>query len=510
MNRASRQERNALYFFWQALKTNRAERGDSFMGIGQFRREVQRWLNGSLFSAQQDAESESRMPTDVDPVGIIDQRVVDAVEESLLESESSSVSRANTARTYDIQQQAPLNDSEMAAMYGLGYNLIRRSMMNGGQEIINRPLAHVPRRDHAMSSAPEAATASNTVNADAATVAEQVIRIVEEPPTCRICLEPENRVDGPLRPFGVACDHVFHTQCIMRWASNRGPSCPVCRQGLSLEAQGIIPPTPVTTSSSSSQTSGSIDVASFVTGDEFALDSLRRSTIEEHRSFINQLGLVGRLPTPVHGAGSELLGPEEATCFAERWFLNRQIDVNDYFTGSIRHVTPHETLRDMATYWIAFKLSERIRFIPTEHTASWETAFHGTNMSCLYSILRRGFLDTGPNGKRSNRHGRVVQYGVYCHKHGSRKKAANYMKYFKYQGFIAAPLLQLKVHDPIACGDQWCCDPSGVQIESVWIHIVPIRCVGLDRYYIVASPWQSSYELCPISGPARSRYSERH
>ena len=72
------------------------------MGIGRFKREVKRWLNGSLFSAEQDAESESRMPTDVDPVGIIDQRVVDAVEESLLES--GSWSRANTARTsYDIQ-----------------------------------------------------------------------------------------------------------------------------------------------------------------------------------------------------------------------------------------------------------------------------------------------------------------------------------------------------------------------------------------------------------------------
>ena len=78
-----------MFFFWQALKTNRAD----FMGIGQFRREVQRWLNGSLFSAQQDAESESRMPTVVDPVGIIGQRVVDDVEESL--SESRPGSRAN-------------------------------------------------------------------------------------------------------------------------------------------------------------------------------------------------------------------------------------------------------------------------------------------------------------------------------------------------------------------------------------------------------------------------------
>ena len=165
----------------------------------------------------------------------------------------------------------------------------------------------------------------------------------------------------------------------------------------------------------------------------------------------------------------------------------------------------------MATYWMEFRLAESTRVLATERTASWETAFHGSNMSCLYSILRRRFLDTGPNGKISNRHGQRYQYGVYCHKHGTRKKAANYMKYFQYQGFIAAPLLQLKVrNDYIACGDQWCCDPSGVQIESVWIHIVPIRSVALNRYYIVASPWQSSYELCPISGPARSRYSLRH
>ena len=207
----------------------------------------------------------------------------------------------------------------------------------------------------------------------------------------------------------------------------------------------------------------------------------------------------------MHGAWSA--SEHEATRFAERWFLNRQIDINSYFVGFRRHVTPHETLEDMDTYWIEFQLSERSRFLSTASTVSWQTAFHGSNMSCLYSILKRGFLDTGPNGRRSNRHGRAVQYGVYCHKHGTRKKAANYMKYFEYQGFIAAPLLQLKVRNPIACGNQWCCDPSDVQIESLWIHIVPIRCVGLNRYWIVASPWQSSYELRPIEGPARSRYS---
>ena len=71
------------------------------MGISTFRREVQRWLNAVLFSAQQDAESDSasRRPIDADPVGAIDGRVVDAVEEALAEARSGS--RAIRA-TFDI------------------------------------------------------------------------------------------------------------------------------------------------------------------------------------------------------------------------------------------------------------------------------------------------------------------------------------------------------------------------------------------------------------------------
>ena len=475
------------------------------MGIGQFRREVQRWLSGALFPAQQDAQSASRMPTEVDPVDIIDQRVVDAVEEAVTDSGSR-----NTTRTpHDIQPQAPLTDPEMSVMYGMGYELIRR--MNGGQ-VTSTPLAHVPMPrsdqptgtpDHARSSAPEAAAASNTVNADAATVtvAEELHGLVQEPPTCRICLGPENEVDGPLQAFGVACNHVFHMQCIMNWAQTRArPDCPVCRQGLSLEA--LVWPTPTRPPQS-----GLIDFASFlITGDAFAWDSLRRSTLEDHISFIARLGLVDRLPTPAHGPGSQLPGLVEAARFAERWFRNRQIAVNEYFRRINRYVSRNE--EDMETYWIECKLAETKMLIPPEGTASWETAFHGSNMSCLYSILMRGFLDTGPRAKRSTRHGHKYQYGVYCHKHGTRKKAANYMKYFEYEGIIAAPLFQLKVRDDyIACGDQWVCDPFGVQIESVWIHIVPIRSVGLNRYYIVASPWQSSYELYPIAGAPLRRYS---
>ena len=176
----------------------------------------------------------------------------------------------------------------------------------------------------------------------------------------------------------------------------------------------------------------------------------------------------------------------------------------------IRDSTTTHLCRDensMPHYWLECRLAENSRMRLAGNTASCQTAFHGSNMTCLYSILKRGFLDIGPRSKRSNRYGHRQQFGVYCHKHGTRRKAANYMKYFEYRGFIAAPLLELKVRDYIACGDQWFCDPSDVQIESIWIHIVPIRSVGLDHYWIVASPWRSCYELQPRFEPPRSRYS---
>ena len=112
------------------------------MGISDFRRQVQRWLNAVLFSAQQDAESDSasRRPIDADPVGAIDGRVVDAVEEALAETRSGS--RAIKA-AFDIQHQAPLTESELSAMYGIGHRLLRGGI-DGPQPLahIRRPRAH--------------------------------------------------------------------------------------------------------------------------------------------------------------------------------------------------------------------------------------------------------------------------------------------------------------------------------------------------------------------------------
>ena len=119
-----------------------------------------------------------------------------------------------------------------------------------------------------------------------------------------------------------------------------------------------------------------------------------------------------------------------------------------------------------------------------------ETAFHGTNMSCLYSIMSRRMLDIGPSAKKSTRHEKQYQFGVYCHKHGTKKKTANYMKYWNYKGaFIVAPLLQLNVRNYIACEDQWCVDPYEAQIEKLWINIVPAKPIGRNKYFILDTPW---------------------
>ena len=70
----------------------------------------------------------------------------------------------------------------------------------------------------------------------------------------------------------------------------------------------------------------------------------------------------------------------------------------------------------MPHYYIECRLAERSKFICRERTRDWHTAFHGTNMSCLYAIVDRGCLDTGPNGKNSTRRGKRKHHGVFCHK----------------------------------------------------------------------------------------------
>ena len=271
------------------------------MGISEFRRMVERWLNTVLFSAEQDAESDSasRRPIDADPGGAIDGRVVDAVEEALAEERSGS--RAIRA-TFDIQHQAPLSESELSAMYGIGHRLLR-SRIDGPQ-----PLAHVRRpRAHQQAGTSDHASAGQPGTVAVASVAEEVIDMVTESPTCRICLYPENAHDDPLRADGVACSHMFHLHCIMQWLCSNRTDCPVCRQPLSLAENSTTPATPAIPPQSDM-----IDVASIATSAAFSGDSLRNSGLDEHTVFIEQLGLVDRLPTPAYGPGSQLFGEAQA------------------------------------------------------------------------------------------------------------------------------------------------------------------------------------------------------
>ena len=527
------------------------------MGISAFRREVHRWLSSVLDTAWRDVESPgpSRLPTDTDPEGTIGARVVDAVEDALGPQPQITQISKGKGKTANIVRQEPLTNDQLDAMYGMGLSLLYRrgvapqtgaiqplahvyadtltqSAMVGATPksrppakarpaakakaaVATRPLiqfvpATIPEEDgdedgdgasddaadqadDAADQADDAADQADDAADEAPTVAAQVVDLTQEPPTCAICLSSEGEEIGALQTFGTVCSHKFHMHCIMQWALVSGRGCPVCRQPLCIEGVTGTPPQPIRSN----------PLHTMQNSAAFREDLLRNTTVTQHFAFLESLGIVDRLPTPV-GPGSVLIQREEAEAFAQLWYNNRRIQTSTFFSQFCSHAMLGPT--SMPDYWVEARFSERSKTHSQQVTASWNSAFHGSNMSVLLSILKRRCLDTGPRGKVANRHGRKKFFGVFCHKHGTRKKAAHYLRYFQYTGFIAAPLLELKVHNQIACGDQWCCDPADVQIEAVWLHVVPITSVGLHTYYIAASPWQSSFEMRPSFGRITSRY----
>jgi len=67
-----------------------------------------------------------------------------------------------------------------------------------------------------------------------------------EAPTCCICLESVlDSTDGHCRPVILECKHHFHEQCIRRMlrgtlGSYGNTRCPLCRQEVVLEADGLV------------------------------------------------------------------------------------------------------------------------------------------------------------------------------------------------------------------------------------------------------------------------------
>ena len=380
--------------------------------------------------------------------------------------------------------QAPLQAEELQAVYCIGHRLL-----------LGLPLA-TGRMD------------------SGAAMAETLVSAMQEEPQCTICLEPASTEAGQLTSFG-PCQHTFHANCISQWTESGNMTCLLCRGALtpqllelaSSSRSGAVGPVTIDLLDDPSDYDDEVGDDLAVTVIErsaaFSESDLRLTTLERHCEFLRGLPQVDRLalqfPSPP-------VDPDRAEAFVHRWCLAREIGEDWLSRTATRTVSdPNEH------FWVKCALNDARRGHSAAQTETWHTAFHGSNMCCLRSVLHRGQLDVGPRAKRSTRHGRNRQFGVYSHKHGTRAKAANYLKYFQYPnaGFIAAPLLQLKVRTYIACGDQWCSDPDDVQIVAVWFHIVPMASVGRQRYHILP-PWEPSYELDTIQGPTHRMYSERN
>ena len=122
--------------------------------------------------------------------------------------------------------------------------------------------------------------------------------------------------------------------------------------------------------------------------------------------------------------------------------------------------------------------------------------------------LKKGTL--GRQNNTTNSLDRRVVYGIYCHKHGTKKKAGTYMLYTPFKFVSVGVLLELKVRRRkiVSCGDSWCLeDPGDVQVVAVWFHVLPhyevARQTNTMRYWF-GRPWKPCYEMCS-GGDFRSR-----
>ena len=446
--------------YWLHASWRRAGKIPAELRIGEFRRHLMDWNARAQSSARQDVEmqGDARMPFHEDPEGAIGARALDAVEAELLQiqaigsqapgdrqpgvdrqpgapvpaaTQQAASSNGSERPMSPIQPQAPLSAEELQAVYRIGHWLLLGRTSEAHQ---NTPRARVP-------------LATGRMDSGAATTAETLVSAMQEEPQCTICLEPASPEAGQLTPFG-PCQHTFHTQCILRWVERPGrTTCPLCRGPLTPESLEFA-------SSSRSGAVGPVTIDLLDDNDDdviersaaFSADDTRQTTLEVHCQFLRGLGQVDRLALQFP---SPLVGPDRAEAFVHRWCLAREIG-EDWLSQTATHTVsdPNEH------FWVECALADARRRHSAAQTETWHTAFHGSNMSCLRSVLHRGHLLVGPRAKCSTRHGRNRQFGVYSHKHGTRAKAANYLKYFQYPnaGFIAAPLLQLKVRTYIARG----------------------------------------------------------
>ena len=498
------------------------------MRMGDLRRQIYRFLRMMVVASQQDALSLSRGPQDLDPAnqqfghaemnalhdvfvsGVVQTASPGSAQASSQRSRSPQVADLTTViedpllqrplappRSRGIYEQRPLNPQELQDIYGIGSRLV---MMQGWEEV-NRstPLSNDrPSRSRVgvgfagigsssrSSTQIDAGSSSSRASAtpvDAAgdgtvdrwgTTSVQLFSnagadVNRE--VCPICFEEF----GAFEVVEYACTHHLHRAChdclvADAVADNVSPTCPLCRRVVVVMTQAH----------------AFADLWTDWTGclsPQFIGEGILRASGSP--ATWRQLQAHSRLPR-----FARLMRPDLRS-LAEPWvraFLRNRV------------YDRRSTLEDAFTTFTVIDDVHVGCMVQAVLSPSWyinrpqgEVAYHGTSMAPLYAILCQG-LQRWPDTRKQASNGEQIS-GVFVHKHGTRHKARNYMKYFMFSGgFIVGVLLQCRVADPpqrrTFPPDQWCLPENCVQVEVVHFHFVAFEDVLPGHLYIYGE-WES-------------------
>ena len=524
-NRSTRGVRDALYFLFEGLRRTR----DLNMPFGVFRNTIQSWLAALNQRAVADVDEDvaARTPLHEEEAGVVASRELERInDETGFDVDSvDSLNEMVRVPAGAIVRQPALSNAELRATYGIGHALLLGSLDPSGSIPLNlTPLVNVggqgwnrglgrrsvtvlassgtnsqSSRSRSSQVAPSASSSANSVvdpqvAPSASSGLEDLVAAALDTPadvTCIICQGTHG--DDNEQLVRLVCGHEFHELCIVQWEeTRRNPVCPVCRRGVYRVPVGPLP-----------------SQAAIV---EVPLEMsrlYRTRDFHDYAELIAGLEWTDRLdPSSVLGGFPEMTS-DDAFNFVEQWLGNRTVLDGGRTSTLLQLFSPLRvhtaTAGDVGViggvgnphdFWVVADWHKASSSSISDRISTWDVAYHASHMGCFYAITVNGRLEAGYRSKRA-RNGEQA-FGVFCHKHGTRRKCQSYLGHFQFHGFVAAPLFELRV-DPSrrrTCGDQWCCPPDAVQIKRVWFHIVPNTSVGMNKFWLIKH-WRPEYELYP-------------